>query len=122
MENKKPLIIIVILAVIAIIAITTYSQRVTYTEEFTYLPQIKGMEIEKYEEAKDDQFGNAIYKIQGEKYEDFLTKYEKILSKDGWKITEENKPENLEATKGEHIARINVVDSKEDLMILLWSK
>lgn len=125
MQNKKKLITIsalVSIVVITIIGIYIYSQRLTYTKEFTYLPEVRGMKVEKYEKPKDSQFGNAIYKIEGKRYKSFLPKYKKFLVKDGWKITKEKSPENLEATKDNHVAKLNVVDSKEGLTILIWTK
>ena len=113
MRNK----LIVTVLIISILAITGCSPKVTYLEEFSYLPAVEGMEVDDFEEAKGDGFGNAIYKIADEDYEDFLDKYEEILVKDGWEITEENKPENLEATKDNHTARINVVDINEELQV-----
>lgn len=114
--------ILILALVLATLTITGCSQKVSYLEEFSYLPGVTGMKVDQFEEAEGDGFANAIYKIKDEDYEDFLDKYEEILLKDGWEIAEENKPENLEATKDDHIARINVVDSKEELMILIWAK
>lgn len=120
LNNKLVLALLSMLLVT--LTVTGCSANVSYLDEFAYLPAVEGMEIEDYEEAEGDNFGNAIYKIEREDYEDFLANYEEILAEDGWEIVEDDKPEHLEATKDDHVARINVVDGEDELTILLWGK
>lgn len=122
MRNKKILYSIVAI-IIVIVGIAAFnSRKITYTKEFTYLPQYKNMTVDKYQEPKNNQFGNAIYKLKGVQYKEALNGYEKILKRDGWKITKDNKPEHIEAQKSNHIVKINAVDSKGYITILIWTK
>lgn len=124
MKNKKNLYGILALVLILVVgSIAIYSSRkITYTKEFEYIPKYKNMVSEKYEPAKDGAFGNAVYYVDGVKYEDYLKNYQKLLERDGWKVEKDNKPNDMELTKGEHILRINAVNSKDKLIVLLWTK
>lgn len=125
MRNKKGLVIVglaTICVVMTIIIFLNNNSKVSYTKEFAYLPKYKNMQVETFEDTKDGQFGNAVYTLKGVKYKTFLSKYEKVLIRDGWKVAEDKKPESIEVTKGDHIARINAVDSKSYITILLWTK
>lgn len=122
MKNKKILAGVVALVII-VAAIVIYNlNKVTYTKEFTYLPQYKSMQAQKYQKPKGNQFGNAIFKVEGVKSNDYFDNYKKILKKDGWTIVKENKPTYMEAKKDKHIAKINIMDAKSYLNILIWSK
>lgn len=99
-----------------------YSNGVRYTNEFVYLPKYKSMKADTYQPIQENQFGNAVYTLKKVKYENFLANYEKVLLKDGWQVTQDKKPESIEVTKGEHIARINAVNSKDYITILIWTK
>lgn len=122
MKNKKIIysILVIILIIVGIISVNL--RKIKYTKEFTYLPQYKNMKVDKYEPTKEEQFGNAVYKVENEDYDTYLKKYEKVLKKDGWKINKDEKPSTIEAEKGKHIVKINVVDSKESLIVLIWTK
>ena len=122
MKNKKIITGVLALIIIVTAVVIFNLTKITYTKEFSYLPKYKNMLVNKYEPSKNEQFGNAVYYVSNGDYEKFLTKYQKVLEKDGWKITVDKKPENLEATKDKHIVRINVVNSKEKLMLLIWTK
>lgn len=122
MKKKSIIISLICMAIIVGIIFLFNSQKIVYTKEYNYLPQYKNMIVDKYEPSKNDQFGNAIYKLKGVDYNDFLNKYEKVLVRDGWKVTGGKKPENIEVTKGEHIAKINAVNSKDYITILIWTK
>ncbi|KEI16747.1 hypothetical protein [Clostridium haemolyticum] len=122
MKNKK-----ILYSIIAIIVIITgififNSRKITYTKEFTYLPQYKNMRVEKCQPVKDNQFGNAVYKLEGVDYKKFINNYVKILKRDGWTVVKENKPEDIEVKKDKHIAKIHAVDSKDYVTILIWTK
>lgn len=123
MKNKKILYGTIIGIIIVIIVVFAFnSRKMTYTKEFTYLPQYKSMKVDKYQPTKNNQFGNAVYKLQGAQYKQALNDYEKILKRDGWKITKDGKPEHVEAEKSNHVVKINAVDSKGYVTILIWTK
>lgn len=124
MKKKSKVIISSSVTIIILFAVLVgiLNSKVKYTKEFSYLPQCKEMKLEQSEPGKDDQFGNAVYKVKNEGYDTYLKKYEKVLKKDGWKINKDEKPSSIEAEKDKHILRINVVDSKDSLTVLIWTK
>lgn len=125
MKNKKILfgVAAIVVAIIVVATVVVYNlNKVTYTKEFSYFPQYKGMKVQKYQPAKNKEFGNAIFKVEDVKYKDFLNNYESILKKDGWNIVKAAKPMDLEAKKNGHIVRIHVLDSKGYLTVLIWSR
>jgi len=121
-KSKKIIIGAIALAIIAAIIVAFNLTKVTYTKEFNYLPQYTDMKVVQFTPPKNEQFGNAVYYVSNEDYQKFLTNYQKVLQRDGWKITQDKKPENLEATKDKHIVRINVVNAKGKLTVLIWTK
>ncbi|HEY8890088.1 MAG TPA: hypothetical protein VIM70_07510 [Clostridium sp.] len=124
MKNKKIItgILALIIIVIATVVIILNLSKVTYTKEFRYLPKYKNMLVNKFEPSKGEQLGNAVYYVSNGDYEKYLTKYQKVLEKDGWKITVDKKPVSIKTTKEKHIATINVVNADKKLMILIWTK
>lgn len=124
MKKKSKVIIssIVAITILVVAVVGVLNNKVKYTKEFSYLPQCKEMKLEQSEPGKDDQLGNAVYKVENEDYDTYLKKYEKVLKKDGWKINKNEKQSSIEAEKDKHIARINVVDSKDSLTVLIWTK
>ncbi|WP_032122646.1 hypothetical protein [Clostridium amazonitimonense] len=123
MKNKKILYSVMGIILIIIIGVVSFnSRKITYTKEFGYLPQYKNMKVEKYQPSEKEQFGNAIYKLEGVEYKNFINNYGKILKRDGWTIVKENKPEDIEVKKDNHVVKIHVVDSKDYLIILIWTK
>ncbi len=124
MKKKKTIIAIIIpiiIIAILIIAYTVYKFKVSNLKEFTYIPEIESTKIERFEPSKDGNFGNASYKVKGD-YNTYLVNYKKQLEKDGWKISSEKEKSFLEAKKDEHVLRIQVVNTKGELTVLLWSK
>ena len=111
-------LVLIVTAVVVIFNLT----KVTYTKQFSYLPKYNNMQVDKYTPPKGNQFGNAVYNVANGDYNSFLTNYEKVLQKDGWKITLDKKPANIEATKAKHIVRINVVKAKAKLAMFVWAK
>lgn len=122
MKNKKWILTIITLGIITAALIFNMNNRVKYTNEYPYLPTYKNLQVDKYELPKNGQFGNAIYYVKESKYDNFLLEYQKIFVKDGWKITSDKKPESFEAVKGEHIAKVNAVNSKDKIIVLIWTK
>lgn len=96
------------------------TSNITYTKEFEYLPQVNGMESTTYEKAEQGEMSKAIYSIENEKYDVIIKRYEKNMIKDGWKVTEDNKPNLITLEKGEHKAVIisKQVDNNVELTIL----
>lgn len=122
MKNRKILYSIIAIILIIIGIFIFNSRKITYTKEFSYLPQYKNMKVEKCQSVKDNQFGNAIYKLEGVEYKDFIDNYGKVLKRDGWTIIKENKPEDIEVKKDKHIAKIHAVNCKDYVTILIWTK
>lgn len=122
MKNRKILYSIIGIIIVIVGVIGFNSRKITYTKEFTYLPQYKNMKVEKYQKVQNNQFGNAVYKLQRAQYKEALNGYEKILKRDGWTIVKENKPEDIEVKKEKHIAKIHAVNSKDYVIILVWTK
>lgn len=94
----------------------------TYTEEFDYLPQTKDMKVEEHKEATEDQMGTATYKIEDTTSEEVMDDYHKKLKKDGWEITEDNRPILLKAEKGEHKVTVVPTQSDKDVILTVVSK
>ncbi|WP_050608142.1 hypothetical protein [Clostridium niameyense] len=122
MKNKKTILSSIVILIIILGAFIFNSQRISYTKEFTYHPKYKNMQVQKSESAKRDNLGNAVYKVKGTKYKSYLKGYKRVLEKDGWKIIKDNNLENIEAKKDGHITKINVVDAKDHLIVLVWTK
>ncbi|MCM1990261.1 hypothetical protein [Oceanirhabdus seepicola] len=98
------------------------NQEITYTEEFNYLPKYEGMVIEDFKEPIEGQMGIAVYKLKDASPEDVLKKYERLLKKDGWKVTKDNKPANLTVEKENHQATIATSKTEEGTTLTIMSK
>lgn len=119
----KKLLYLLIPVIIIVISFVACSSKIAYTNEFQYLPAIKNMVLDKFEEQKNNDYGTATYTVKAKKFEDILNNYEKILIKDGWKITQNGKPNTLTAEKDSHIVILMtqefIKDSKEFKLTIL---
>ena len=99
--------------------------KVKYTEEFNYLPGQKGMELEGFEKADKNQSlqkDTATYTVKGSKADNVMNDYLKNLEKDGWEITEDNRPTLIKAKKGEHKVIIVAVQEGDNVTLTVVSE
>lgn len=117
---KKALIIIAVV----VFSLTLIScNKVTYTKEFSYLPDQKEMTLMKnFQKSTKDKMGTATYLIKNKKSKEVLDEYEKQLKKNGWKITQDKKPTLISAEKKEHKVILAPTQNKEDVQLTIVSK
>jgi predicted small lipoprotein YifL len=94
----------------------------TYLKEYSYLPAHDNMTI--VEEAKENEGGflEATYEVKESSYDEVLNEYEQILVKDGWKITNDQKPGIITAEKDTHQAIFIPRIDNEKLLLLVSAK
>ena len=84
-------------------ASTSSNITITYTKEFSYLPAYSGMKLQSFTPSKaSGDVSTAKYIIKVINWKEILQNYENILKKDGWTISQDNKPTCLVAKKGTH--------------------
>lgn len=121
---KKFILIIISVMFLSIFSSCT-STKITYTKEYPFLPAYEGMSLEKFTPAPTNEgLGDASYIIKDAKLEDILSKYEKILSKDGWKITKDDKPGAIIIEKDKHKALLvtQLTGDKNSVRMLIFAK
>ncbi|MEW8955362.1 hypothetical protein [Clostridium sp.] len=116
----KKIIALVITASIALSMVAC--KKVEYTKEFEYVPEYKGMKLEEKEDATEDKMGTAKYTIENAKAEDVLNEYEKNFKKDGWEVTQDDKPISLTFEKEDHKAIIVSTQKEDNVELTIVSK
>jgi hypothetical protein len=101
---------------------TACKEKVTYTNEFPYLPILDKMELESFNEAEGDNLSEGTYIVKNIEYNEVLDRYQEILEKDGWTISQDQKPANIAAQKGDHIVIIVPQEVEHGIRILIFSK
>jgi hypothetical protein len=99
------------------------SSKVIYSNEAKYLPITEDMKMKQYMPPSEVfPQSNITYTVENITDKDFLNKYEKLLSDDGWKTVIDKKPESIMVEKGEHQAAIILQQVDKNLSILIMTQ
>ena len=128
--EKRNIIIILFACVIVVLfgfAIKDYPNKTavsptTYTKEFTYLPSQKTMTVKSSTKPTKTALGVSKYIVKNKKSADAMADYMKVLTTEGWKITETKNSPVITATKGIHLVAIVPTQVKEDVQLTVASK
>lgn len=115
---KRKIILFLLLVTLLVLPACGPNKRIVYTKEFTFLPMHTSMELQEFDEPVQGGFGRAVYYVDD--FDTFFTEYEEILKKDGWQIAEDNKPDALTVTKGDHTSAmvLSQIEGTNTLIIL----
>ncbi|WP_353097106.1 hypothetical protein [Tissierella praeacuta] len=117
---------ILILLSFLFIFLISCTARISYTEEFPYLPSYKNMVAITDETSENQEESSELkkvtYTIKDTKLEDVLTSYETILHEDGWKTTLDGKPNMLQLEKENHTALIVAYNKNDEVRLDITSK
>ncbi len=102
--------------------LTSCGGKTTPTKEFNYLPQVNDMKVEEHKEATKDEMGTATYTIKDTTSEKAMDDYFKKLKKDGWEITEDQRPTLIKAKKEAHEVTIIPTQDGENVTLTVLSK
>ena len=114
-------IITLLIAIMFSLALVSCA-KTTYTKEFSYLPSQKTMTLKSSVKATETAMGVSRYIIKNTKVDAAIADYEKVLTKDGWKITKTKTPVVLTATKDSHVAAIVPTQIGKDVQFSVASK
>lgn len=121
--------IFILLLVFSILLVSSCATRITYTEEFPFLPAYKNMTLEVDEEDLEEdtaeepgQLVKKTFIVANADVDNILGEYEQILNEDGWTITYDGKPQMLEAEKGEHKAMFVAYGQDGDVKLDITAK
>lgn len=129
--EKRNIVIILFACVIVVLfgfAIKNNSNKIaavaptTYTKEFTYLPSQKTMTVKSSTKPTKTAMGVSKYIVKNKKSADAMADYEKVLTKDGWKVTATKNSPVITATKGSHIVAIVPTQIKQDVQLTVASR
>lgn len=102
---------------------STAISKITYTKELAYFPSYDGAKLNEFTPAtKKAPLATAKYTIQNVTDTKVYEYYESALKKDGWTITEGQKPFSISAKKDKHIANIIIQKSNKDVILVVISK
>lgn len=97
-------------------------KKIEYTKEFPYLPSFPGMVLKETTPANEYGFSSATYTIKDKKMVSVADEYEKILNDNGWKTTDNKKPNAFTVEKEDHKAVIVPSEDKNDTNLFILSK
>lgn len=115
---KKLNIIYVIIFIMLVLA-SCAPKGPEYLKEYSYLPVLGDMTVVEQPKTNEGGFLETTYEVKNYTYDNVLGEYEKVLVKDGWKITNDNKPGIITAEKGEYQAIFIPRTDKDKLLLVI---
>lgn len=112
----------IILTLILILNFAACGSRYDYLNKFPYIPAYPRMAMEKTELANKQGFSSATFTIKNAKVSQVASSYEKIFHDDGWKTTDDKKPNVFTVEKADHIAVIALTQVKENTSVFIYTK
>jgi hypothetical protein len=115
-----------VLLILSFLFLISCAPKVSYTEEFPYLPSYKGMVAETEGANKDQKnkvqeqatgLKKVTYIVEGVVLENALTEYETILHENGWKTIYDGKPNMIKLQKEKHT--VNIVAYQQNKKVKL---
>lgn len=100
----------------------TDTPKLTYTEEFSYLPALPSMKLKDLQKGQEGSYDYAYYTLSDIEYDKILDQYESLLKKDGWTVTEDKKPKSLTVTKDDHLAAMSLSKVNNVPTLVITSK
>jgi hypothetical protein len=100
----------------------TGTSKLTYTQEFTYLPALPAMKLKDFQKGQQGSYDYAYYTLSDIEYDKILDHYERLLKQDGWTVTEDKKPKSLTVTKADHLAAMVLSKVKNEPTLVITSK
>lgn len=129
---RKHLLITILFAVLLIVAVGCTNspqtpndkvvQKITYTDEFNFLPKHPSMTLKELQKGEEGNFDYAFYTISGTDFEKFFTEYEAILKQDGWTVTQDIKPTGLSVEKEGHISSMALSKGQNEVVLVVTAK
>jgi len=97
--------------------------KLSYFEEFTYLPEYPGAKkISFTESTGEGVLAKAEYSVPDTDPKTAADKYSTILENDGWTVKKDEENNFLDARKDDHIASILFHDKEGDLKLIISAK
>ena len=85
------------------------------------LPEMT-LENEQTGEEKDPNAPQATYSLEKGDYETFLDEYEEKLTKEGWTVTLDGKPDFLSLEKGDKVLKVMPVELEDGIKVHLYEE